>query len=84
MSTQLHEVLDEERAREPAIGPCAAMPLVSDAQCAAVDETSAHLPYDIGSNQGRLYDDPAPNGPLWPTFLVGVGALILTWLCWLS
>jgi len=47
MSAQIHDILElhraKERAREPAIAPCAAVPLVSDAQCAAMDEMGEHL-----------------------------------------
>lgn len=47
MSAQIRSILAEERAREPAIGPCAAIPLITDEQCAAVDETGEHLDREI-------------------------------------
>lgn len=85
MSKYLDALLADRDAGEPAIGPCAAMPLISDAQCDAMDEQGAHL--DIGSRQGRLYDVPMPDGPMWPTFLVGAlvaASMGVAWLCWLS
>lgn len=49
MSAQIHALLDEERAREPAIAPCPAMPKLTEEQMAGQDEMGEHLDCEVQS-----------------------------------